>query len=110
MWRALTWTAFTALLDESINPFVKDPKTPGSVGVEVPSALSSCCWDLGDKRNPIPLVKRAKGDFPEFPGCRSSCTDGFGILRFLAHEDMPEVDNMDDVSRTDVSCLVEVEF
>uniref|UniRef100_A0A0A9EWE9 Uncharacterized protein n=1 Tax=Arundo donax TaxID=35708 RepID=A0A0A9EWE9_ARUDO len=66
MWRALTCTAFTAFLEESTMPFVKEPKTPDCavVGEVLPSALSSCWATFGDRRNPRPLVKRAKVFFP----------------------------------------------
>lgn len=110
MWRAFTCTAFTALLDESTKPLVSDPRTPGWVVVEVPSALSSCRGDFGDKCNPKPLVKRANGDFPAFPGCESSWGDGCGILRLLAHEDMPEAENSDGACLAEVSCPFEAKF
>lgn len=96
--RALTCTAFTALLEVSTNPFVILPIKPGCIVVEVPSELSSDEGAFGDKRKPKPLVKRAKVDFPAFPVGESSCVvaNGWGIFKLLAHEDIAEGDNLDD--------------
>lgn len=78
---------------------------------EVPSvvALSSCTGDFGDERSPKPLVKCAKVDLPKLADCLSSCDSGCGILRLLAHEDIPEGDNIDGASHTGLLSLEAVE-
>ncbi len=103
--RALTCTAFTAFLEESTKPFVIVPIKPGCTVVEVPSELSSDEGAFGDKRNPNPLVKREKVDFPAFPVGESSCVvaAGWEIFKLLAHEDIAEGDNLDDTSRGELS-------
>lgn len=86
---------------------MKDSRTPGCVVVEVLTTLSAGIGAAGDSRNPKPLVKREKVDFPPSPVCESSCVaaKGCGIFRFLAHDDIPEADNNGGESCVDLSCV-----
>lgn len=102
--RALTCTAFTAFFEESTNPLVNVPnKLVGDV--DVPSTCSSVgdVGDLGDRRIPSPPVKRAKVDLGAFPDDCSSWdpVNGCGIFKFLAHDEMPEVEIFEGASSVD---------
>lgn len=105
---ALTCTALTAFLDESTKPFVIVPKTPVCVEVEAEGllAFSSVAGAFGDKRRPIPLVKREKADFPGVPDPEASRDEGCGIFKLFAHADIPEVDITDCPLRAVLSCPV----
>lgn len=70
--------------------------------VDVPSEFSAA-GDLGDRRIPSPPVKRAKVDLAAFPDDCSSWdpVNGCGIFKFLAHEEMPEVESFEGTSSVD---------
>lgn len=65
IWRAFTCTAFTALIDVSTKPFVKDSNTLDWAAAEVSPALSFDPKAFGP--NPKPLASRAKAELPAFP-------------------------------------------
>lgn len=80
------------------------PNIPVDADGEVAPGLSSDWGDLGD--SPKPLVRREKVDFPEFPEGESSCgcdpVNGWGIFRFFAQVEIPEAENFDGASRSEL--------
>lgn len=84
------------------------PKKPGCGDKASAGTMSSAGGDLGDRRNPIPLVNLAKVDLAPSPVGDSSCGDdrGCGIFKPLAHDDIPAADSLDDPSCIDSFVVV----
>lgn len=59
---------------------------------------------MGD--SPKPLVRREKVDFPEFPEGEGSCgcdpVNGWGIFKFFAQVEIPEAENFDGASLSEL--------